>query len=220
MASIKETSDHALSEPGPSPEDKDHLGGESTQEGDEGLYIPNVLEEALGGDGNLQIKMARTMQAQEKHNKKCFICQSMDHLMKGHYKGKTGWGPYSQRASPKQVSSQDGHSLSAQSSNVSRSPSKVKGIPYLNPDPYCRFISPKNLGEALIDGELATCLLDNGAQLNFITPAYTRKQGMDIMSLREPSSGSRRKNSSNSRHRGYHGESRRVRFDEHSDTLC
>ena len=63
-ASIKETSDPALSEPGPSlPEDEDHLGGESTQEGDEGLFIPNFLEEALGGDGNLQIKMARTMQA-------------------------------------------------------------------------------------------------------------------------------------------------------------
>ena len=59
----------------------------------------------------------------------------------------------------------------------------MKGIPYLNPDPYCQFICPKNLGEALIDGELVTCLLDNGAQLNFITPAYARKWGMDIMSL-------------------------------------
>ena len=59
----------------------------------------------------------------------------------------------------------------------------MKGIPYLNPDPYCRFIGPKNLDEALIDGELATCLLDNGAQLNFITPTYAHKQGMDIMSL-------------------------------------
>ena len=28
-----------------------------------------------------------------------------------------------------------------------------------------------------------TCLLDNGSQLNFITPAYARKWGMDIMSL-------------------------------------
>ena len=28
-----------------------------------------------------------------------------------------------------------------------------------------------------------TCLLDNGAQLNFITSAYARKRGMDIMSL-------------------------------------
>ena len=59
----------------------------------------------------------------------------------------------------------------------------MKGVPYLNPDPYCQFISPKNLGEALIDGELATCLLDNGAQLNFITPAYAHEWGMDIMSL-------------------------------------
>ena len=54
---------------------------------------------------------------------------------------------------------------------------------YLNPDPYCRFIGPKILGKALIDGELATCLLDNGAQLNFITPAYAWEWGMDIMSL-------------------------------------
>ena len=59
----------------------------------------------------------------------------------------------------------------------------MKGVLYLNPDPYCWFIGPKNLGEALIDRELATCLLDNGAQLNFITPTYARKQGMDIMSL-------------------------------------
>ena len=28
-----------------------------------------------------------------------------------------------------------------------------------------------------------TCLLDNGAQLNFITPTYAHEQGMDIMSL-------------------------------------
>ena len=59
----------------------------------------------------------------------------------------------------------------------------MKGVPYLNPDPYCQFIGPKNFGKALIDGELATCLLDNGAQLNFITPTYARKRGMDIMSL-------------------------------------
>ena len=93
VASVKGTPDPALSELGPSlPEDEDHLGGESTQEGDEGLYIPSFLEEALGGDCNLQIKMAHTMQAQEKRDRKCFICQSVDHLMKDHYQGKTGTG--------------------------------------------------------------------------------------------------------------------------------
>ena len=100
-ASVKGSPDPALAEPEPSlPEDDDHLGGEPTQEEDEGLYIPSFLEEALGGDGNLQVKMAHTMQAQEKCNKKCFICQSGDHLMKDHYKGKNGAGPLQPKRPP------------------------------------------------------------------------------------------------------------------------
>ena len=53
----------------------------------------------------------------------------------------------------------------------------------MNPDAFRRFIGPKNLGKALVDDELVSCLLDNGAQLNFIIPAYAQEQGMDIMSL-------------------------------------
>ena len=105
MASVEETSDPALSELGPSlPEDEDHLGGESTQEGDEALFILSFLEEALGGDGNLRIKMARTMQAQEKHDRKCFICQSPDHLMRDHYQGKNGKGPLQPKGPPQNKS--------------------------------------------------------------------------------------------------------------------
>ena len=59
----------------------------------------------------------------------------------------------------------------------------MKSAPYLNPNPFCQFIGPKNLGEVLIDSELTTCLLDNGAQINFITPTYAHQRGMDIMSL-------------------------------------
>ena len=59
----------------------------------------------------------------------------------------------------------------------------VERVPYLNPDAFSRFIGPKNWGQALINDELTTCLLDNGAQLNFITPAYAVERGMDIMSL-------------------------------------
>ena len=62
----------------------------------------------------------------------------------------------------------------------------MKGVPYLNLDPYCQFIGPKNWGKALTDDELTTCLLDNGSQLNFITPAYARKWEMDILSLDSP----------------------------------
>ena len=92
--SVKGSPDPDLAEPEPSlPEDDDHLEGEPTQKGDEGLYIPSFLEEALGGDCNLQIKMAHTMEAQEKRYRKCFIRQSGDYLMKDHYKGKNGMGP-------------------------------------------------------------------------------------------------------------------------------
>ena len=53
----------------------------------------------------------------------------------------------------------------------------------MNLDAFCRFIGPKNLGQALIDDELTTCLLDNGAQLNFVTPSFAQERGMDVMSL-------------------------------------
>ena len=59
----------------------------------------------------------------------------------------------------------------------------MKRALYLNPDAFCRFIGPKNLGKALVDDELVSCLLDNGAQFKFITPVYAQERGMDIMSL-------------------------------------
>ena len=59
----------------------------------------------------------------------------------------------------------------------------VERVPYLNPDAFSRFIGPKNWGKALINDELTTCLLDNDAELNFITPAYAVERDMDIMSL-------------------------------------
>ena len=100
-ASVEETMDPAPSESGPSlPEDKDHSEVEPTQEDEEGLFIPSFLEEALGGDGNLQIKMARTMQAQERQERRCFICQSPDHLMRDHYQGKNGKGPLQPKGPP------------------------------------------------------------------------------------------------------------------------
>ena len=106
--SVKGSPDPALSEQEPSlPEDDDHLEVEPNQEEDEGLYIPSFLEEALGGDGNLQIKMAHTIQAQERHDKKCFLCQSGDHLMKDHYKVKNGVRPLQLKGPPQNKLAQE-----------------------------------------------------------------------------------------------------------------
>ena len=106
--SVERSPDPAPSEQEPSlPEEDNHLEVEPTQEGDEGLYIPSFLEDALGGDGNLQIKMARTIQAQERHDKKCFICQSGDHLMTDHYKGKNRVGPLQLKGPPQNKLAQE-----------------------------------------------------------------------------------------------------------------
>ena len=98
--------------------------------------------------------------------------------------GRKKWdqAPPTEGASSKQIGPREGQAktLSARLVGASRG---VERVPYLNPDAFSRFIGPKNWGQALINDRLTTCLLDNGAQLNFITPAYAAERGMDIMSL-------------------------------------
>ena len=85
--------------------------------------------------------------------------------------------PAAEGASPKQVGSREGKAKTPSTglNHIPSKSSKVKKAPYLNPDAFYRFIGPKNLGRALIDDELTTCLLDKGAQLNFITPVYAQE---------------------------------------------
>ena len=98
--------------------------------------------------------------------------------------GRKKWDPAppAKGASSKQVGPRkdQAKNLSARSAKASH---RVERVPYLNPDSFSRFIGPRNWGQALINDELTTCLLDNGAQLNFITPSYAIERGMDIMSL-------------------------------------
>ena len=105
VATVEDTTDTAPTESGPTlPDEEDHHEVWTNQEDDEGLFIPSFLEEAVGGNGNLQIKMARTMQAQEKQERRCFICQSPDHLMRDHYQGKNGKGPLQPKGPPQNKS--------------------------------------------------------------------------------------------------------------------
>ena len=162
-------------------EDVNSFGAESSQEDDEVLFISSYLEEALPNDPTLQVKMACAMWAQEMETQRCFTCNKPGHLQRDHwkYEEKNGTGPLQLKGPPppKQVSSRVGNAKapSARLNDVSGKPSKVKRAPYLSPDAFYRLIGPKNWGKALIDDELTMCLLDNGAQLNFITPAYAQE---------------------------------------------
>ena len=63
-------------------EGADPFGAESSQEDDEGLFIPSYLEEALPNDPILQVKMARAMRVQEVETRRCFTCNQPGHLQR------------------------------------------------------------------------------------------------------------------------------------------
>ena len=89
-----EDDSHYLQESSPH-EGTDSVGAESSQEDDEGLFIPSYLEEALPNDPTLQVKMAHAMRAQEVETRRCFTCNQPGHLQRDHwkYEEKNGTGP-------------------------------------------------------------------------------------------------------------------------------
>ena len=148
------------------------------------------------GDWGLHVRLAQAMQAEEKWLRCCFLCQSPDHLMRDCPTAKNGQRPLKPRGPAKNKSARVEAKAKAKTKTKAKTPSppvplaqsdpsqvKGQGVPYLNPDPFQWWIGPKNLGEAVIDRELTTCLLDNGAQLNFITPAYARQRNMNVFPL-------------------------------------
>ena len=106
-ATIAELEDDAHHHQEASPqEDADSFGAESSQEDDEGLFIPSYLEEALPDDPTLQVKIARAMWAQEMETRRCFTCNKPGHLQRDHwkYEEKHGTGPLQSKGPPQNKS--------------------------------------------------------------------------------------------------------------------
>ena len=84
-------------------------GNESSQEDDEGLFIPSYLEEALPDDPVLQVKIAHAMQAREVETRRCFTCNQQGHLQRDHwkYEEKNGNGPLQPKGPPPNKSAQE-----------------------------------------------------------------------------------------------------------------
>ena len=92
-----------------SQEGTDPFGAESSQEDDEGLFIPSYLEEALPDDPILQVKMTHAMQTQEVETRRCFTCNQLGHLQRDHwkYEEKNGTGPLQPKGPPLNKSAQE-----------------------------------------------------------------------------------------------------------------
>ena len=86
-ATVPEVGNDGMSCPeSPPQEEAGAYGHESSQEDDEGLYIPSYLEEAIPDDPVLQVKMACAMQAQKVETQRCFTCNQPGHLQRDHWK--------------------------------------------------------------------------------------------------------------------------------------
>ena len=64
--------------------------------------------------------------------------------------------------------------------------SETKEIPfcYWNQDALSCWLGPKNLGWVLVNGIRTRVLLDNGAQVNSVTPAYVNKHKLKVGSIK------------------------------------
>ena len=56
---------------------------------------------------------------------------------------------------------------------------------FWNEDPRNRWFSCVNLGTAIIDSVKTTCLIDNGARMNLVTPEFVKNRGLDVGSIQD-----------------------------------
>ena len=102
-ATIAETEDDGPCHPESSQEGADPFGAESSQEDDEGVFIPSYLKEALPNDPVLQVKMGLCHAGPGGGDEKMpSPCNQQGHLQRDHWKceEKMGLGPCSQRGLP------------------------------------------------------------------------------------------------------------------------
>ena len=52
--------------------------------------------------------------------------------------------------------------------------------PFLNPDPFQQWYGMENMAKVRINGESCMAFLDNGAQVNTITPRYVKEHSLPV----------------------------------------
>ena len=56
---------------------------------------------------------------------------------------------------------------------------------FWNEDPRNWWFDHSNLGTAMIDGVKTTCLIDNGAWVNLVTPEFVKSRGLEVGSIQD-----------------------------------
>ena len=82
-------------------------GADLATEESVGVYLPDFLGQAQDGNWGLNVRMAVAMQEHERQKRKCFICQSTEHLMRDCPNQKNSFRPLPPRGPPKNKSVSD-----------------------------------------------------------------------------------------------------------------
>ena len=104
-------------------------GGEGSEEpkgieeGQAGLFLPEFLGNMPDGDWGLHVRLAQTMQAEEKWLRRCFLCQSPDHLMRDCPTSKNGQRPLKPRGPAKNKSAKVEAKAKAKTKTKAKTPS-------------------------------------------------------------------------------------------------
>ena len=56
---------------------------------------------------------------------------------------------------------------------------------FWNEDPRRRWLGHANVGLAILDGVRTTCLIDNGARVNLVTPEFVKARGLYVGSIQD-----------------------------------
>ena len=81
---------------------------------------------------------------------------------------------------PREPGPPDGYGQGQSSQGQKLTSPRLTPSVFWNEDPRNRWFSSSNLGTAIIDGIETTCLIDNGARVNLVTPEFVQSRGLEV----------------------------------------
>ena len=114
-------------------------GGEGSEESEgieedqAGLFLPEFLGDMPDGDWGLHVRLAQAMQAEEKRLRRCFLCQSPDHLMRDYPTAKNRQRPLKLRGPAKNKLAKVEAKVKAKTKTKAKTPSPPAPAAQLTP---------------------------------------------------------------------------------------
>ena len=94
---------------------------------------------------------------------------------------KPGWGSWGQGS----LAPPDGYGQGRSSPGQKLTNPQLTPSAFWNEDPRNWWFDCSNVGTAIIDGMKTTCLIDNGARVNVVTPEFMKNRALEVGSIQD-----------------------------------